>query len=86
MVAGASDSSTTLISLASVWSVGVGGNVPVDSAIFLGEPSGIHGLKSYVKLFRAEFLPSSYQYILTVLSVWRAFGQLLGSLVCGLVS
>lgn len=68
MVAGASDSSTTLISLASVWSVGVGGNVPVDSAVFL------------------EFLPSSHQYLLTVLSVWRAFGQLLGSLVCGLVS
>lgn len=84
MVVGASDSSTTLISLASVWSVGVGGNV--DSAVFLGEPSGIHGLKSYVKLFRAEFLPSSHQYLLTVLSVWRAFGQLLGSLVCGLVS
>jgi len=40
-VAGASDSSTTLIFLASVWSIGVGGNVPVDSAVFLGEPSQI---------------------------------------------
>jgi len=40
-VAGASDSSMTLIFLASVWSIGVGGNVPVDSAVFLGEPSQI---------------------------------------------
>ncbi|KXN82044.1 hypothetical protein AN958_03295 [Leucoagaricus sp. SymC.cos] len=62
-VAGASNSSTTLISLASVWSIGVGGNIPVDSAIFL------------------EFIPASHQYLLTVLSIWWAFGQLLGSLV-----
>lgn len=36
-VAGTSSSSTALISLVAVWSIGVGGNIPVDSAIFLGE-------------------------------------------------
>ncbi|KAG8692222.1 hypothetical protein FRC11_003768, partial [Ceratobasidium sp. 423] len=41
----------------------VGGNLPVDSAIFL------------------EFLPGTHQYLLTILSIWWAFGQLLGSLV-----
>lgn len=48
---------------AAFWSIGVGGNLPVDSAIFL------------------EFLPGSHQYLLTVLSIWWAFGQLLASLV-----
>ena len=33
---GASPNSITLCSLAAVWSIGVGGNLPVDSAIFLG--------------------------------------------------
>ncbi len=33
---GASSNSITLCSLAAVWSIGVGGNLPVDSAIFLG--------------------------------------------------
>lgn len=28
-----------------------------------------------------EFIPSSHQYLLTVLSIWWAFGQLIGSLV-----
>lgn len=45
------------------WSVGVGGNLPVDSAIFL------------------EFLPGSHQYLLTILSVFWAFAQLLANLV-----
>ncbi|QRV76924.1 major facilitator superfamily transporter [Ceratobasidium sp. AG-Ba] len=48
---------------AALWSVGVGGNLPVDSAIFL------------------EFLPGTHQFLLTILSIWWAFGQLLGSLV-----
>ncbi|TDL22414.1 MFS general substrate transporter [Rickenella mellea] len=48
---------------AAFWSVGVGGNLPVDSAVFL------------------EFVPGSHQYLLTVLSIWWAFGQLVGSLV-----
>ena len=40
---------------------GVGGNLPVDSAIFL------------------EFLPRSHQYLLTILSIFWAFAQLLAS-------
>ncbi|KAJ3510192.1 hypothetical protein NLJ89_g4822 [Agrocybe chaxingu] len=63
VAAGASPDFVVLTSLASVWSVGVGGNLPVDSAIFL------------------EFVPATHQYLLTVLSIWWAFGQLIGSLV-----
>ncbi|KAF9458766.1 MFS general substrate transporter [Collybia nuda] len=63
LAAGGSPNSITLISLAAVWSIGVGGNLPVDSAIFL------------------EFVPASHQYLLTILSIWWAFGQLIGSLV-----
>ncbi|MCJ1293538.1 hypothetical protein MMC34_005093 [Xylographa carneopallida] len=48
---------------AALWSVGVGGNLPVDSAIFL------------------EFLPGTHQYLLTVLSIWWAFAQLLATLI-----
>ncbi|KAH7330651.1 MFS general substrate transporter [Rhizoctonia solani] len=62
-VAAASPTFTALSVFAALWSVGVGGNLPVDSAIFL------------------EFLPGSHQYLLTILSIWWAFGQLLGSLV-----
>ncbi|KAH7887129.1 MFS general substrate transporter [Phlebopus sp. FC_14] len=63
VAAGGSPNYVTLCALAAVWSVGVGGNLPVDSAVFL------------------EFIPASHQYLLTVLSVWWALGQLLGSLV-----
>ncbi|KAH8827770.1 MFS general substrate transporter [Flagelloscypha sp. PMI_526] len=63
LAAGGSPNSTALSSFAAVWSIGVGGNLPVDSAIFL------------------EFVPASHQYLLTVLSIWWAFGQLIGSLL-----
>ncbi|KAJ7890154.1 MFS general substrate transporter [Mycena olivaceomarginata] len=63
VAAGGSPNFVTLTALAALWSVGVGGNLPVDSSIFL------------------EFVPASHQYLLTVLSIWWAFGQLLGSLV-----
>ncbi|OAX35732.1 MFS general substrate transporter [Rhizopogon vinicolor AM-OR11-026] len=63
IAAGGSMNYVALCSLAAVWSVGVGGNLPVDSAVFL------------------EFIPASHQYLLTVLSIWWALGQLLGSLV-----
>ncbi|KAK0488479.1 MFS general substrate transporter [Armillaria novae-zelandiae] len=63
LAAGGSPNYVALSSFAAVWSIGVGGNLPVDSAIFL------------------EFLPKNHQYLLTVLSIWWAFGQLLGSLV-----
>jgi len=63
IAAGGSNNYITLCSLAALWSVGVGGNLPVDSAVFL------------------EFIPGSHQYLLTVLSIWWAFGQLIGSLI-----
>ncbi|KAI0335702.1 MFS general substrate transporter [Cubamyces sp. BRFM 1775] len=63
MAAGASPNATALCALVAAWSVGVGGNLPVDSAVFL------------------EFIPPTHQYLLTVLSVWWAIGQLVGSLV-----
>ncbi|KAK0444684.1 MFS general substrate transporter [Armillaria borealis] len=63
LVAGGSPNYVALSSFAAIWCIGVGGNLPVDSAIFL------------------EFLPKSHQYLLTVLSIWWALGQLLGSLV-----
>jgi hypothetical protein len=79
--AGASPDSITLCSLAAVWSIGVGGNLPVDSAVFLGlSPSSpIWTLDSRNSF--PEFIPASHQYLLTVLSIWWALGQLLGSLV-----
>jgi len=41
----------------------VGGNLPVDGALFL------------------EFLPGKNQYLLTLLSLWWAVGQVVGSLI-----
>ncbi|KDQ10969.1 hypothetical protein BOTBODRAFT_35738 [Botryobasidium botryosum FD-172 SS1] len=61
--AGGSPNFTALSAFAACWSIGVGGNLPVDSAVFL------------------EFIPGSHQYLLTVLSIWWAFGQLIGSLI-----
>ncbi|KAG6849835.1 hypothetical protein H0H93_004519 [Arthromyces matolae] len=63
LAGGGSPNFVALSSFAAVWSIGVGGNLPVDSAIFL------------------EFIPASHQYLLTVLSIWWALGQLLASLV-----
>ncbi|KAG8760498.1 hypothetical protein FRC14_002887 [Serendipita sp. 396] len=63
IAAGGSNNFTTLSAMAAVWSIGVGGNLPVDSAIFL------------------EACPATHQYLLTVLSIWWAFGQLIGALV-----
>ncbi|PPR01166.1 hypothetical protein CVT24_006131 [Panaeolus cyanescens] len=61
--AGASPNFAVLVTMVAFWSLGVGGNLPVDTSIFL------------------EFTPSTHQHLLTVLSVWWAFGQLVGSLV-----
>ena len=46
-----------------MYAVGSGGNLPVDSAVFL------------------EFVPATHQWLLTVLSIWWAIGQLVGALV-----
>ncbi|KAK0185039.1 MFS general substrate transporter [Armillaria mellea] len=63
LAGGASPNHVALSSFAALWCIGTGGNLPVDSAIFL------------------EFIPKSHQYLLTVLSIWWALGQLLGSVV-----
>ena len=41
---GASPGFVALCSFAAVWSIGVGGNLPVDSAVFLG-PLLVHSLR-----------------------------------------
>lgn len=63
LIAAGSPNFAAIGCFAALWSIGVGGNLPVDSAIFL------------------EFLPGSHQYLLTVLSVFWAFAQLLATLV-----
>ncbi|KAG8216949.1 hypothetical protein J3R82DRAFT_7230 [Butyriboletus roseoflavus] len=80
IAAGASPNYVTLCSLTAVWSIGVGGNLPVDSAVFLGSSRHFHFARVH-QLSLPEFMPASHQYLLTILSIWWAFGQLLGSLV-----
>lgn len=63
LAAGGSPTFAAIGIFCSLWSVGVGGNLPVDSAIFL------------------EALPSNKKWILTAMSGWWAFGQLLANLV-----
>ncbi|KAF8960537.1 major facilitator superfamily domain-containing protein [Flammula alnicola] len=63
VAAGGSPNYIVLSALAAAWSLGVGGTLPVDSAIFL------------------EFVPPTHQYLLTILSIWWEFGQLIESLV-----
>ena len=72
-----------LASLAAISSVGVGGNIPVDSAVFLGL-SILYYSFCYVWHIDAcpDFIPSSHQYLLTFMAIWWTFGQLFGSLVC----
>ncbi|EPX72159.1 membrane transporter [Schizosaccharomyces octosporus yFS286] len=69
LVAGASPNFAAIGIFNSLWSFGVGGNLPVDSAIFI------------------EAIPSSYQWLLTVMSAWWALGQVLVNLIAwGLVA
>lgn len=82
IAAGDSSNFIALSSFAAVWSVGVGGNLPVDSAIFLGQFDDDNCLSLiHSPIYPVEFVPASHQYLLTILSIWWAFGQLLGSLV-----
>ncbi|KAI6042326.1 MFS general substrate transporter [Pisolithus marmoratus] len=64
--AGSSDYNSLCMFMA-LWSIGVGGNLPVGSAVLL------------------EYFPPSHQYLLTVLSIWWAVGQLIGALVAWLL-
>lgn len=63
LIAAGSPNFAAIGCFAAFWSIGVGGNLPVDSAIFL------------------EFLPASHQYLLTILSIFWAFAQLLATLI-----
>ncbi|KAF5345496.1 hypothetical protein D9757_013516 [Collybiopsis confluens] len=63
IAAGGANDFTTLASLVACLGFGVGGNLPVDGAIFL------------------ENIPKSHQWLLTLLSVWWAAGQLFASLI-----
>ncbi|KAH8919086.1 MFS general substrate transporter [Atractiella rhizophila] len=63
VAAGAAPNFTALCVLLSFIGFGVGGNLPVDGALFL------------------EFLPGRNQYLLTLLSVWWAVGQVVASLI-----
>ena len=63
LAAGGAPTAIALCSLIATWNLVVGGNLPVDSAVFL------------------EFVPASHQWLLTVLSIWWAVGQLVASLV-----
>ncbi|CAF9935636.1 MAG: hypothetical protein HETSPECPRED_009853 [Heterodermia speciosa] len=62
-IAAGSPNFAALGCFAAFWSFGVGGNLPVDSAIFL------------------EFLPGTHQYLLTILSIFWAFAQLIATLI-----
>ncbi|KAK6461224.1 putative inorganic phosphate transporter [Scheffersomyces coipomensis] len=63
IIAGASPNFAAVGVFNAFWSFGVGGNLPVDSAIFL------------------EALPSKQQWLLTVMSIWWAFGQIIANLI-----
>ncbi|KAJ6598207.1 MFS general substrate transporter [Mycena vulgaris] len=63
VAAGASPNFITLCAMLACIGFGVGGNLPVDGALFL------------------EFLPGKDQYLLTLLSLWWAVGQVVGSLI-----
>lgn len=82
---GSSDSFTALAALAAASSVGIGGNIPVDSAVFLGASSfqllGHLACCAETQQLCVDFLPSSHQYLLTILSIWWVIGLFLGSVV-----
>ncbi|TFY83919.1 hypothetical protein EWM64_g95 [Hericium alpestre] len=63
IASGGANNFTAVSALIACVGFGVGGNLPVDGAIFL------------------EHVPWSHQWLLTLLSVWWALGQLFGSLV-----
>lgn len=69
LVAGSLPNFAAVGVFAALWSFGVGGNLPVDLAIFL------------------EAIPTSKQWLLTVMSAWWALGQVVTTLIAwGLIS
>lgn len=63
LIAGGMPTFTLLLVFVSLWSFGVGGNLPVDLALFL------------------EALPQLHRWLLTVMLLWWALGQIIANLV-----
>ena len=74
VVAGASPSFAVVAIMAGLWSVGVGGNLPVSigTGVYC---NGSNARKVDSAVF-LEFLPGSHQWLLTIMSIWWAFGQI----------
>ena len=81
MIAAAAPNYGTLCACIAVWSFGVGGNLPVDSTIFLGRWFATTFDRKREMHVPIEFVPTSHRYMLTVLSTWWALGDMLVSLV-----
>lgn len=62
-ISGSSPTFAAICCYSALWSFGVGGNLPIDTAVFL------------------EVLPQNKQYLLTIMSVWWALGQVVVTLV-----
>jgi len=58
----------------------VSGNVPVYAAVFLGSVAIVVINGGHSSIHSPDFVPSSHQYLLTILSIWWCIGQLLGNL------
>ena len=81
MIAAVAPNYGTLCACIAVWSFGVGGNLPVDSTIFLGRWFATTFDRKREMHVPIEFVPTSHRYMLTVLSTWWALGDMLVSLV-----
>lgn len=81
LATGGAHNFVTLASLFAVAGVGVGGNMPVDSAVFLGDIAEYHIHRSFLTSSCIEFVPASHQWLLTLMAIWWSIGQLLASLV-----
>lgn len=76
--AGGSPNYIALCSLAAVWSIGVGGNLPVDSAVFLGELL-VQTRSSYINLTARRIHPSItpvlVDCVINMVGVWPTCWQ-----------
>ena len=81
LAAGGSPDFITLASLLAMVGTGVGGNMPVDSAVFLGKVPPFLVTRSTSTYRASDLVPASHQYLLTVMAVWWSLGQLVVSLV-----
>lgn len=84
LVAASSPNFATIGLFAGLWSFGVGGNLPVDSAIFLEYDSRQVSIltKRLAEVdISFRFLPGSHQFLLTVLSIFWSLAQVLATLI-----